>query len=46
MKFYKIYFILSTLILCQYTYSGCRKENYDELNEKKITRKNFDCNLR
>ena len=34
MKFYKIYFILSTLNLCQYTYSGCYKENSDELNEK------------
>ena len=34
MKFYKIYFILNTLNLCQYTYSGCCKENSDKLNEK------------
>lgn len=45
MKFYKIYFILNTLNLCQYTYSGCCKENSDKLNEKEITRKNFYCNL-
>lgn len=45
MKFYKIYFILNTLNLFQYTYIGCCKENSDELNEKKITRKNFVYNL-
>ena len=41
MKFYKIYFILSTLILCQYTYSGCCKENSDELNEKEKLQEKF-----